>query len=149
MNEEILVGDVYTLTDEETGEEMDYEVIGAADIDEQFYVALVPANEEVEEYIILRVEEDEETLRKTAALKIIVFVIAFWVVVIGIIITAVLVSKKVKNSYLLSIISTTIIGLFLGVTTLPDFAHYSVIPSIKPTFLQIGMTLFAKQSYQN
>ena len=61
MNEEILVGDVYTLTDEETGEEMDYEVIGAADIDEQFYVALVPANEEVEEYIILRVEEDEET----------------------------------------------------------------------------------------
>ena len=57
--------------------------------------------------------------------------------VIGIIITAILVSKKVKNSYLLSIIITTIIGLFLGVTELPDFANYSVIPSIKPTFLQL------------
>ena len=57
--------------------------------------------------------------------------------VIGIIITAILVSKKVKNSYLLSIIITTIIGLFIGVTELPDFANYSVIPSIKPTFLQL------------
>lgn len=57
--------------------------------------------------------------------------------VIGIIITAILVSKKVKNSYLLSIIITTIIGLFMGVTELPDFANYSVIPSIKPTFLQL------------
>ena len=49
------------------------------------------------------VEEDEETLRKTAALKIIVFVIAFWVVVIGIIITFILIrhfkrkSKKERN----------------------------------------------------
>lgn len=57
--------------------------------------------------------------------------------VLGIIITAILVSKKVKNSYLLSIIITTIIGLFIGVTELPDFANYSVIPSIKPTFLQL------------
>ncbi|MBO5120159.1 MAG: NCS2 family permease [Bacilli bacterium] len=57
--------------------------------------------------------------------------------VIGIVITAILVSKKVKNSYLLSIVITTIIGLFMGVTELPDFANYSVIPSIKPTFLQL------------
>ena len=57
--------------------------------------------------------------------------------VIGIVITAILVSKKVKNSYLLSIVITTIIGLFMGVTDLPDFANYSVIPSIKPTFLQL------------
>lgn len=57
--------------------------------------------------------------------------------VIGIVITAILVSKKVKNSYLISIIITTIIGLFMGVTQLPDFANYSVIPSIKPTFLQL------------
>ena len=57
--------------------------------------------------------------------------------VIGIVITAILVSKKVKNSYLLSIIITTIIGLFMGVTNLPDFANYSVIPSIKPTFFQL------------
>ena len=57
--------------------------------------------------------------------------------VIGLIITAILVSKKVKNSYLISIVLTTIIGLFMGVTQLPDFANYSVVPSIKPTFLQL------------
>ncbi len=61
MNEEILVGDIYTLTDDETGEEMDYEIIGTAVMDEEFYVALVPADEDVEEYIILRVEDDEES----------------------------------------------------------------------------------------
>ena len=55
---------------------------------------------------------------------------------IGIVVTAILVSKKVKNSYLLSIIITTIIGLFLGVTKLPDFSNYSFIPSIAPTFMK-------------
>ena len=60
--------------------------------------------------------------------------------VIGIAITAILVSKKVKNSYLLSIIITTIIGLFMGVTELPNFSEYSVIPSIKPTFLQLDFS---------
>lgn len=56
---------------------------------------------------------------------------------IGITITGVLVSKKVKNSYLLSIIITTIIGLFIGVTKLPDFLNYSFIPSIEPTFFKL------------
>ena len=56
---------------------------------------------------------------------------------IGIIITGVLVSKKTKNSYLLSIIITTIIGLFIGVTKLPDFLNYSFIPSIEPTFFKL------------
>lgn len=55
---------------------------------------------------------------------------------IGIVVTAVLVSKKVKNSYLISIVITTIIGLFLGVTKLPDFSNYSFIPSIAPTFMK-------------
>lgn len=57
--------------------------------------------------------------------------------IIGIVITAILVSKKVKNSYLLSIIITTIIGLFMGVTALPDFTNYKLVPSLKPTFLQL------------
>ena len=57
--------------------------------------------------------------------------------IIGIIITAVLVSKKVKNSYLISIIITTIIGIFFGVTKLPNFSEYSFIPSIEPTFLKL------------
>ena len=56
---------------------------------------------------------------------------------IGIVITSILVSKKVKNSYLISIIITTIIGLFIGVTPLPNFKDYSFIPSISPTFLKL------------
>ena len=56
---------------------------------------------------------------------------------IGIVVTTVLVSKKVKNSYLLSILVTTVIGLFMGVTKLPDFSNYSVIPSISDTFMKL------------
>jgi len=56
---------------------------------------------------------------------------------IGIIITSILVSKRKKNAYLKSILITTIIGLFMGVTSLPDFKNYSFIPSIKPTFLKL------------
>ena len=55
---------------------------------------------------------------------------------IGIVITAILVSKKVKNSYLISILLTTIVGLFMGVTQLPDFKNYTFIPSIAPTFMK-------------
>ncbi len=59
---------------------------------------------------------------------------------IGIVITAILVSKKVKNSYLISIIITTIIGLFIGVTSLPDFSNYTFIPSISSTFMKLDFT---------
>jgi len=58
---------------------------------------------------------------------------------IGLLITGILVSKKSKNSYLKSIIITTLIGLVLGVTKLPDFANYSFIPSIEPTFLKLDI----------
>lgn len=57
--------------------------------------------------------------------------------VIGLVITGILVSKKVKNAYLISIIYTTIIGLFLGVTKLPDFENYTILPSIQPTLFQL------------
>lgn len=56
---------------------------------------------------------------------------------IGIMITGILVSKKIKNAYLISILLTTIIGIFLGVTKLPDFKNYNFIPSIEPTFLKL------------
>lgn len=59
---------------------------------------------------------------------------------IGIVVTAILVSKKVKNSYLLSIVITTIIGLFMGVTKLPDFSNYSFIPSISDTFMKLDFS---------
>jgi len=58
---------------------------------------------------------------------------------IGLLITGVLVSRKTKNAYLKSIIITTIIGLFMGVTNLPDFNNYSIIPSIDKTFLKLDL----------
>ena len=58
---------------------------------------------------------------------------------IGLGVTGVLVSKKSKNAYLKSIIITTIIGLFLRVSTLPDFSNYKFIPSIEPTFLKLDI----------
>lgn len=61
INEEVeeLEEMVYTLTDEETGEELDFQLIARATIDEKLYFALIPANdEECDEYVILRVTED-------------------------------------------------------------------------------------------
>lgn len=52
---------IYTLTDEETGEEIDFQLIARATLDDVLYFALVPANDpECEEYYILRVSEDGE-----------------------------------------------------------------------------------------
>ena len=54
---------VYTLTDEETGEEVDFQLIARAIIEDVLYFALVPAeDEECEEYVILRVTEDGDDL---------------------------------------------------------------------------------------
>lgn len=67
--------------------------------------------------------------------------------IIGLLITGALVSKKVKNSYLISIIYTSIIGLFLGVTKLPDFSNYQLLPSISKTFLKLDFQgLFTAKS---
>ena len=51
---------IFTLTDEE-GNESQFELIGNLDINGNTYVALVPVdrNSEEEEYVILKVEEDE------------------------------------------------------------------------------------------
>ena len=61
-DEELMESPVLTLTDEETGEEKDFELLARAELDEKLYFALVPANEESEEYVILRVEEDGDDL---------------------------------------------------------------------------------------
>ena len=53
---------VFTLTDEETGEEKDFELLARAELDGKLYFALVPADEESEEYVILSVEEDGDDL---------------------------------------------------------------------------------------
>ena len=54
---------IFTLTDEETGEEKDFELLARATIDEQLYFALIPADEEeCEEYVILSVAEDGDDI---------------------------------------------------------------------------------------
>ena len=53
---------VVTLTDEETGEEKDFELLARAELDGKLYFALVPADEESEEYVILRAEEDGDDI---------------------------------------------------------------------------------------
>lgn len=60
--------------------------------------------------------------------------------IIGLVITSMLVVKKVKGSYLIGIIITTLIGIPLGVTTLPDFSNYVILPSIEPTFLKLDFS---------
>ena len=53
---------VFTLTDEETGEEQDFEIYARATIDEKIYFALVPVDDDGEEYVILRATVDGEDL---------------------------------------------------------------------------------------
>lgn len=66
---------------------------------------------------------------------------------IGLIITSVLVVKKVKGAYLIGILLTTLIGIPMGVTPLPDFANYEVLPSVAPTFLKLDFAgLFTAKS---
>jgi len=57
--------------------------------------------------------------------------------IIGLIVTIILLLRGTKAAYLKSIIITTIIGIPLGVTTLPDFSNYTLLPSISPTFMKI------------
>ena len=60
--------------------------------------------------------------------------------IIGLIITIILVIKKVKGAYLISILTTTIIGI-------PDFANYKIIPNISSTFLKMDLVgLFSIRS---
>ena len=52
---------IYTLNDEETGEEIEFLLIARATIDDKLYFALVPANDpECEEYYIFNIKEDGE-----------------------------------------------------------------------------------------
>ena len=61
--EEIEENPVFTLTDEETGEEKDFDLLARAEIDDNLYFALAPADdEEFEEYVILKVREDGDDI---------------------------------------------------------------------------------------
>lgn len=60
--DEIEVGSVYELTDDESGEAAQYHVVGLGTLSGVRYAAIVPYGQEVEEYVILRIEEDGEDL---------------------------------------------------------------------------------------
>ena len=59
---EELEDNVITLTDEETGEEADFELYARATIDGKDYFALVPCDENSDEYVILRATIDGEDM---------------------------------------------------------------------------------------
>ena len=64
--DEALEVDVITLTDDETGEEQDFEIWARATVDEQLYYALVPVEDEGDEYVILKAtEQDDEVFFET------------------------------------------------------------------------------------
>ena len=60
--EEELDENIITLTDEETGEEQDFEIWAKATIDDKLYFALVPVEDDGEEYVILSATVDGDDL---------------------------------------------------------------------------------------
>lgn len=63
MNEEPQENNVITLTDEETGEECNFELLADAEVEGKRYFALVPADDDdVTEYVILAVTEEGDDL---------------------------------------------------------------------------------------
>ncbi|MCJ7757156.1 MAG: NCS2 family permease [Gillisia sp.] len=59
----------------------------------------------------------------------------------GVLVTGVLLAKKVKGALLIGILASTILGLFVGVTVVPDnFQMVSLPPSIEPIFFKFDFT---------
>jgi uncharacterized protein YrzB (UPF0473 family) len=53
---------VIVLTDEETGEEKEFEIVARCTIDDQLYFALYPVEDEGDEYVILKATIDGEDM---------------------------------------------------------------------------------------
>ncbi|NLP58453.1 NCS2 family permease [Lutibacter sp. B1] len=59
----------------------------------------------------------------------------------GVIITGLLLSKKVKGALLIGILASTVLGLFVGVTHIPEsFKLISLPPSIEPIFFKFDFS---------
>jgi len=66
---------------------------------------------------------------------------AVYVGLIGVIIIGVLLTKKIKGAILIGILVSTIIGLFVGVTVIPEnFTFVSLPPSIEPVFFKFDFS---------
>jgi adenine/guanine/hypoxanthine permease len=59
--------------------------------------------------------------------------------IIGIVITAILVARKVRGALLIGIVATTIIGIPMGITKIPT-SLIAAPPSLRPTFMQFEWT---------
>ena len=59
---EELEDNIITLTDEETGEEIAFELYARCTIDDNLYFAVVPVNDEGDEYVILKATVDGEDM---------------------------------------------------------------------------------------
>jgi len=60
---------------------------------------------------------------------------------LGVLIIGILLVKKVKGAILIGILASTIIGIFVGVTNIPDgFSVVSLPPSIEPIFFQFDFS---------
>ncbi|HWR61082.1 MAG TPA: NCS2 family permease [Clostridia bacterium] len=58
--------------------------------------------------------------------------------IIGLFITGILLARNVKGAMLIGIFATTLIGIPMGVVTIPQgFAPFSAPPSLAPTFMQM------------
>lgn len=58
--------------------------------------------------------------------------------IFGLIITSILMIKKIPGNILLGIFITTLVGIPFGVTPLPDFSNGMSIPSIEPTLFKLN-----------
>ena len=66
---------------------------------------------------------------------------AVFVGMAGVIVIGVLLAKKVKGAILIGILASTIIGLFVGVTVIPEgFTFVSLPPSIEPVFFKFDFS---------
>ncbi len=53
---------IVTLTDEETKEDQDFEIIAEGTVDDKNYFAMIPVDDESGEYVILQYKEDGDDL---------------------------------------------------------------------------------------
>ena len=58
MSENMERDNIFTLTDEE-GNESEFELLGELNVDDNLYLALIPLDGDEDEYVILKVEVDE------------------------------------------------------------------------------------------
>lgn len=70
-----------------------------------------------------------------------------FVALLGLVITAILVLFKSKAAYIKGIVITTLIGIPFGVTSLPSFSNYTILPDITPTLFKLDFNgLFSTKS---